>query len=253
MDAARSARWVLLPGTLCTGAVFAPMLDALGVPAARRQVLTLDLPAVEGYGERLAAEVQGGEIVCGFSLGAIVAAHNLPALARARAVVLLALNPGPDAPGGRARREAVRDRVLAGGARDWVRESWPAMAATDVAALRARVAEMAEASAPLIAAQTELAATRPGAAAALGATPLPLVLVTGAADRQTPAGPLRPIAGAAPSAALRVVPGLGHFALLEAPDRVAAAVAGGLAEVLADDGHARRIGDDPPGNSRHAS
>lgn len=227
-----SDAWVLVPGTLCTGEVFAPILDRLGVAPARRHVLMPDAPAVTDYGDRLRAAVQGGEIVCGFSLGALILSHNLPALARARALVLLAANPHPDPPENRAGRLAVRDRVLAGEGPAWVAQNWEAMSTDRGTGLRDRVAVMAAATASLIPAQTDLAASRPGAAEALRATHLPTVFVTGAEDRMTPPDMVCDIARDMPRATLAVPDGLGHFALLEDPDRVAQAIRDGLAQVL---------------------
>ena len=224
-------RWVMVPGTLCTADVFAPLLGCLGVAAGRCQFVVPDAPRVEDYDARLRAAVTGGEIVCGFSLGALILAHNLDALARAKAVVLLASNPFPDPAGNRAGREALRDRILRGGARDWVVESWCNMSTTPDPALRDTVAAMAEACMHLIAAQTELAASRPGAADGLARCDLPLVFITGAEDRLPPPDPIRNIASQAPRADLRVLAGLGHFALLEAPERVARAISDGLAAV----------------------
>jgi len=171
MARATDDRWVLLPGTLCTPEVFAPVLDYLGVAADKRHVVEVDKPHVEDYAALLRAQVADGAVVCGFSLGAMVLAHNLDALARARAVVLLACNPFPDPKANRANREALRDRVLAGGARDWVRESWQAMSAAPNPELREHVAAMADTTSHLIAAQTELAVSRPGAADQLAASP----------------------------------------------------------------------------------
>lgn len=220
----QQAKWVLLPGTLCTPAVFDPVLTSLGVPLENRHAIKMDAACVSDYAPRLRGIVTGGEIVCGFSLGAIVAAHNLADLTHAGAVVLLACNPLPDPPGNRANREAVRDRVQRGEARDWVTENWTAMSTAQDPEIRETVIDMAHSTTDLITAQTELAATRPGAADALVSSALPLVFVTGADDRLTPAAQIRPIAEKARSAHLSILPGLGHFALLEAPDLVAGAV-----------------------------
>ncbi len=227
-----STRWVLLPGTLCSPGVFAPMLDALGVAKDNRVFLPVDRDDVRAFDAPLRAAVTGGEIVCGFSLGALVLAHNLDALAKARALVLLASNPFPDAPGNRANREAVRDRVRAGDARGWVEENWSAMSVDRGAALRALTVQMAEETAPLIDAQTELAASRPGAAHDLRRTTLPVVYVTGSQDLMTPAARLGPIVAAARNATLLEPEGLGHFALLEDPRTMAQAIRRGLETVL---------------------
>ena len=234
MTTRNSDHWVLVPGTLCTHDVFTPLLECLGVTPGQSRFITADSPHVEDYDTALRRAVTGGEIVCGFSLGALVLAHNLGALERAKAVVLLACNPFADAKSNRANREAVRDRVLAGDARGCVRENWGAMSADPNPDLRNQVAAMAEATKHLAVAQTELAASRPGAEAELSATALPLVFVTGSEDKLTPPDPIRQLSKEAIQAQLEVLDGLGHFALLEAPARVAQAILHGLDIVLAE-------------------
>ncbi|MEO0386384.1 MAG: alpha/beta hydrolase [Pseudomonadota bacterium] len=224
--------WVLLPGTLCTGAVFDPLMDSLGVPPSRRRVVLADAPHVADYAPRLRAAVAPGDIVCGFSLGALVAAHNLAALSRAKALVLLAANPNPDRPGGRAAREALRDRIRSGGAQDWVRERWAEMS-TGGPDQMARVVQMAVETTALIDAQTELGASRPGAVADLRASPLPQIYITGAEDRMTPASRLEGLIAGRDRAWFALLPGRGHFALLEDPTAVADAIRRGLAATQA--------------------
>jgi pimeloyl-ACP methyl ester carboxylesterase len=227
-----TGKWVLVPGTLCTGRVFDPLLDELGVKRGDRYVITPDAPDVRDYDARLREAVKGGEIICGFSLGALILAHNLEALKHAQAVVLLASNPFPDPPANRASREAVRDRILAGGARGWVIENWAAMSTSSREDLRDFVASMAEETAELIPAQSELAASRPGARDDLAKTDLPLIFVTGSADRLTPSNLLSTLVEDAKDAQLHRVEGLGHFALIEAPDQVARAIRNGLKEIV---------------------
>ncbi len=224
--------WVLVPGTLCTQEVFTPMLDHLGVARERRRHLVADAPTAGAYDAPLRTAAKGGEIVCGFSLGALVLAHNLDALKGALALVLLAANPFRDREGNRANREAERERILACGPSAWIFDQWTSLSTDRGDALRAVVAAMAEETVHLIDAQTELAASRPGAEKALVRTPLPLVFVTGSEDRVTPPELVRSLARKARSATLKVIDGLGHFALLEAPERVADAVSQGLSEVL---------------------
>ncbi|MDJ0639892.1 MAG: alpha/beta hydrolase [Paracoccaceae bacterium] len=241
IETRKAEKWVLVPGTLCTDRVFAPLLDQLGVQKCDRHFVSVDAPDVRDYKARFETSLKGGDIVCGFSLGALVLAHNLDALKAARAVVLLASNPFPDPPGNRANREAVRDRVLAGDARGWIAENWAAMSATEGEELRQFVASMAEDTSHLITAQTELAASRPGAEDQLLNTDLPLIFVTGSEDRLTPSASIREIVDNATSAHLSVVEDLGHFALIEAPDRVADAIREGFEAVglkAAIEGHA---------------
>ena len=225
-------KWVLVPGTLCTGRVFDPILTQLRVNPGDCRVVSVDMPDVRDYEDRLRTTVSAGDIVCGFSLGALVLAHNLDALGAACAVVLLASNPFPDPPGKRTNRETVRDRVMQGDAQGWIVDNWALMSSSRRTDLREFVASMAVETAHLIEAQTELALSRPGAEDQLANTDLPLVFVTGAEDRLTPAEPLQGIVAENPSAHLSVLNGLGHFALIEAPDRVAAAIREGMATVL---------------------
>ena len=221
-------KWVLLPGTLCADRVFDPLMDQLRVPREKRHFVTIDAPRVQDYAARLEAAVSAGDIVCGFSLGALVLAHNLGALGDAGAVILLAANPFPDPPGNRANREAVRDRVLAGDVQGWVADNWAAMSTRPD--LMGFVADMALDTAHLITAQTELAASRPGAAEHLRDTDLPLIMVTGSRDRLTPVAQICDIAARARASHLSELDGLGHFALIEAPDRVADAIRLGLSK-----------------------
>lgn len=224
-------KWVLVPGTLCTPEVFEPLLDELAVAHADRHFITPDAPHVGDYQDRFRAVKCDGAIVCGFSLGALIVAHNLGALSKASAVVLLASNPFPNPRGNRANREAVRDRILSGNAREWVVENWTSMSTDHGEEIRELVASMADRSTDLITAQTELAASRPGAELDLLETDLPLVFVTGAEDKLTPPEPIVSLAKKAKSAVLQNLNGLGHFALLEAPDRVASALMKGIEEV----------------------
>jgi pimeloyl-ACP methyl ester carboxylesterase len=101
--------------------------------------------------------------------------------------------------------------------------------------LMSRVSDMAEKTQALIGAQTELALSRPDATEHLRTANLPLVFVTGREDQMTPPQPITDIGATARNAYVEVLKGLGHFALLEAPDRVARAVENGLSAVLKDD------------------
>ena len=222
-------RWVLLPGTLCTPDVFDPMLSALGVAPAQRAGVALDRPDVDDYRAELRATLRTGDIVCGFSLGAIVAAHCVADLSGAATLVLLGVNPLADAPEKRDGRLSLRDTVNAGQGADALRRDAPLLCARPDPAVVDRIVNMAAQAAPLIDAQTRLALGRPGALGALARADMPVLAVTGAQDCQAPPALAEQVAAAAPHAALRIVPDLGHFALLEGPVATAQAVRVGLA------------------------
>ena len=61
-----------------------------------------------------------------------------------------------------------------------------------------------------------------------------MIFVTGSEDKLTPPDPIRQLSKEAIQAQLEVLDGLGHFALLEAPARVAQAILHGLDIVLAE-------------------
>jgi pimeloyl-ACP methyl ester carboxylesterase len=90
---------------------------------------------------------------------------------------------------------------------------------------------MAEETLELIPAQTELAASRPGTQDDLENTDLPLIFVTGSEDQLTPSKLLSTIVENAKDAQLHLIEGLGHFALIEAPDLVARTIRNGLKEI----------------------
>ncbi|MGQ7845154.1 alpha/beta fold hydrolase [Granulosicoccus sp. 3-233] len=208
--------WVLLPGTLCTGAVFDGFLDGLNVPDSSRQVVLLDRPGVEDYLEDLERLTDANTIICGFSLGAIVAAHLADRLSASR-FLLFGLNPYADDPLKREGRLALaRDVRQQGGAAALATRLQP-MAGRDPVAARALVLSMADDSTIHIDAQTELALSRPGALEHLAGTSVPVTVLTGSDDGQAPLTLARAAAEVAPQGSLIQIPGLGHYALLEDP------------------------------------
>ncbi len=230
-DIRSASRWILLPGTLCTADVFAPLMQALDRADEEHIVVPLDMPDISSYRKRLSQTVRKGDIVCGFSLGAIAVAHAADLLRDARALILIALNPRPDVAEKRPGREALRDAVYSDELAAALEAAAPTLFANPTSGLCAQIIDMAQQEARHIEAQTALALHRPGALSALRNCPAPVVFVTGEQDRQTPAELAHEAARATPRAALKIVPGLGHFGLLENPAVVAKAVCKGLEEL----------------------
>lgn len=218
----RNRDWLLLPGTLCNGAAFDGFLDALGVAPARRHVIPMRHPAVEDYRQELHSAARDA-VVCGFSLGAIVAAHHADRLDAAR-VILFALNPGPDDPAKADGRHALARAVATEGGAGAMTSRLPPLAGPDPDAARALILAMADATAHEIDAQTALAMSRPGALDALSRTRMPTFLLTGSEDSATPEALGQAAAATAPRGLYRQLPGLGHYALLEDPAACATAV-----------------------------
>lgn len=209
----RTRDWVLLPGTLCTEEVFTGFLDCIGIPTERRKPVRLRFPAVEDYAEIL-APIADGAVFCGFSLGAIVAAHVADRFSTARNV-LFGLNPFPDDPAKLAgRRELERDILAMGGATALL-SRLPRLSGPDPDRARATILAMADVASSDIEAQTALALTRPGALDALSRTRSPVLVMTGSQDDMAPTLQGRSAAEAAPFGRFKDIPNLGHYALLE--------------------------------------
>lgn len=213
--------WLLLPGTLCTSAVFDGFLDALDVGSANRHCVDLQWPAIDDY-RVIFEDLPEDTIVCGFSLGAIVAAHFADRMA-ARYLVLFGLNPYADDPAKTVSRHDLAADVTGLGGAAALRARAIEVVGPSPDETRAMIYDMAEASANHIDAQTRLALTRPGAMPALSRAQLPVITLTGALDRSAPPAQGRSAAQSAPDGQFRELPGLGHFALAEDPAACAAA------------------------------
>lgn len=208
--------WILLPGTLCTGEVFTGCLDLLGVPEASRHTVLLTHGDIADYQEPLAALCTAQSIMCGFSLGAIVAAHLADQLAPA-AFVLFGLNPLADDPTKReGRLRLASDTHERGGAAAMAERCGP-LAGDAPEEVHRRILDMAAQMQGHIDAQTRLALSRPGATASLSAALSPVSLFVGGDDVMTPPELSRDMASIGKYCQTCVLPGLGHYALLEDP------------------------------------
>ncbi|RJL08601.1 alpha/beta fold hydrolase [Paracoccus siganidrum] len=219
-----SGRWWLLPGTLCTAEVFEPLLGALAVSPQQCRSVRLDRPAVEDYAAELAS-VEDEDIVLGFSLGAILAAHHLDRM-RALAAVLIAANPFADTPEKSAARLEQLARISVEGPGAVMAAAWPALVGPDARenpAVGNRIVAMAEQTVQDLPAQTELALRRPGAEPMLASARSRALFITGREDPAAP--PDRAMRAAAIGRhELVLVDGAGHFLPLEAPRACAEAI-----------------------------
>lgn len=222
-DPADGRPWVLLPGTLCSGAVFDEFLNGLGVPRAARKVVVLNRPSIEDYAAPMSQLCRDGAVICGFSLGAIVAAHLCDCLPASQ-IVLFGLTPHADDPAKRDGRLALERDVLAMGGRKALAARLPPLAGPDPEWARTMILDMAEDCSAEIEAQTQLALTRPGALDALSRCATPICLLTGDQDTQSPLARAEEAAEVAQRARLASLSGLTHYALVEDPAACAAAL-----------------------------
>lgn len=215
IDDLKQRHWVVLPGTLCTAAVFDGFLDALGVPPQHRHAVTLRHPSVEDYQDIL-APIADGAVLCGFSLGAIVAAHLADRLSP-DCMVLFGLNPFADTPeNAKNRHDLARDVALMGGSSALAKRPL-ALHGPNAQGARETILAMADAASEHIDAHTSLALNRPGAMDALSRAQSPILILTGDEDRNVSIAQGQAAAQAAQKGHFRALSGLGHYALLEDP------------------------------------
>lgn len=181
-------------------------------------------PAVGDYADELARATREDAVVCGFSLGAIVAAHHADRLEAAH-MVLFAPNVFADDPAKAPQRRALADDVRTSGASAALAGRLARLRGPDPEGARNLILRMAEATADLIDAQTALATNRPGALSNLSAARMPVSVVAGEEDGQVPFDLCRRAASAA-RGRLIAMPNLGHYALIEDPAGCAAAIIG---------------------------
>ncbi len=220
----RNRDWLLLPGTMCTGDVFGGFLDALGVPAEQRIPISLCHATIEAFEDVLSSRARDA-VICGFSLGAIVTAHLADRLPAHR-IILFGLNPFPDDPAKAAGRHDLQHDVMTKGGGSALMSRLPPLRGTNPDKARASILAMADTAAPHIEAQTQLALSRPGAIDALSRSLSSVLVLTGGEDQMAPAAQGQAAADAAPDSRFRLLPQLGHYALMEDPVTCAQAVIG---------------------------
>lgn len=226
---------LLLPGTLCDGAVFAPMLACMEEVADR--VTTLALPDemdMARAARAILAVAPPRFALLGFSLGGILAVHTAalaPERVGALAIVAGTGRPVPEA------EHAARRADARGGADDPATHVAERLAPAYFGHLGAGKAaghrQMAVAMAGRLEGrallrQSELALSRPDARTLLPRLTMPTLVLAGRQDAINPPAVQREMVDLLPRATLTLIDGAGHFVLLEKPAAVATAIAGWL-------------------------
>lgn len=209
---------VMLPGTLCDARLYAGVLDHLDVEA-HIPVLTGATTAGE-LAARLLRDLPARFVLCGFSLGAIVALEiAAQAPSRVERLALIGCNPGslsPDAAD--ARRAVTHDQFVEAS----YRHTTPA--------IHRRLREMAEATPPNIYdQQTAITLSRIDSRPRLRLLTMPTLILCGADDRICPPALSIEMADAIPHTRLRLIDGAGHYLPIEQPERVASEISAWLA------------------------
>lgn len=216
IESLKDRRWILLPGTLCTEEVFNEFLNLAGVANDNRYPVSLKYAHVDDYLPLLTKLIRPGDVVCGFSLGAIVAAH-LADRFDASALLLFGLNPFADDPAKAAGRKSLAASVRAEGGRAALGSRLPPILGRSHDLTKEMILSMADSTANFIEEQTALALNRPGAMTALAAARCPILLITGSEDDSAPFMAAQAASEVAKDGCAVVVEGLGHYALIEDP------------------------------------
>ncbi|MGB5865349.1 MAG: alpha/beta hydrolase [Sulfitobacter sp.] len=224
--------WLFIPGTLCDGRVFAPLLDHLGdtVSGTVRLVGSLDDDDLSALARHIVQGLGPRIRVVGFSLGCQVAFEIMrQASDRCVGVTLISSTARPDLPDLAPDRRAMVERFERDGAEALIdADLWPRYVADperpehpvhDI--VRAMARETSNAN---FAAQIELAISRPDSRPVLSWSDAPVLMINGRQDRLTPVEFGAEIVGAARNGTHKVIPDAGHFVLLEQPEAVALAI-----------------------------
>ena len=224
----RALTLVLLPGTLCDARVFGPLQERLA-QLETRTTLTPEAGSMREAAEQVLAWAPERFALLGFSLGGMVAMETaLCAPGRVRGLALVSTGPLPVMPERHDARRADVEKARIMGITQFFRERmWPQYCGS---AERSEMLPLLEAMAEslghaVFAQQTELALSRADYRSRLAMLACPALVLAGAEDRICPPAMQRELAAALRDCTCLMLPGAGHFALLESPDEVAAAVA----------------------------
>jgi len=215
---------VLLPGTLCDERLFAPLIARLTRDVT---VIPLEGEDADAAAAAVLARAPRHFALAGFSLGGIVALRvALLAPERVGGLAMIAANARSRPPGMTGPAASPAAAVAAA----WDRSVPPAR--RDDVGLRKLVDAMADAVGPdAYAAQYRIARDRGDMRDRLSQIVGPSLVLAGDRDAICPPPFQHEMADRLPDAVLVLLPGVGHFVPLEAPDAAAAHVAAWLARV----------------------
>ncbi|WP_454748013.1 alpha/beta fold hydrolase [Ciceribacter selenitireducens] len=222
------ATLVLIPGLLSDSSVWRPLAEAA---KARMRIHDADVTrdaSIPAMATRILAEAEGDLIAVGHSMGGRVAmemARQAPQ--RIRGLVLANTGYQPRRDGEEARRQAMIDlgnRDMEALADQWLPPMLDPGRTKDTELLGPLKAMVLRAGPAVHARQIRALLDRPNAGAYMAGLHCPILLVAARQDGWSPIAQHSEIAEAAPDAELVVVENAGHFAPVERPDDVVAAV-----------------------------
>jgi pimeloyl-ACP methyl ester carboxylesterase len=221
---------VLLPGLAADGAMWAHQVDALRAWQPSVADVHMRESSIEAMAAALLQEHEGELVLCGASMGGMVAmeaARQAPG--RVRGLALLGTIASPESAQMRALREAAIVLFEQGRLLEVLEPNVPLAFhpanAGDTALAQAYLGLIVRAGAAQLIRQNRAVIARPDARAHLGALRCPTLVMCGEADQLTPPECSREIAGLVPHAELVILPACGHMLTMERPARVSAELA----------------------------
>jgi pimeloyl-ACP methyl ester carboxylesterase len=225
---------VLLPGLAADAAMWSHQLEALRAWRPHVADVHMRESTIEAMAAALLAEHAGDLVLCGASMGGMVAmeaARQAPQ--RMRGLALLGTSARPET----ADMRALREAAIVLFEQDCMREVLepnvafafhPANAA-DPALVRSYLDLVPRAGAQQLIRQNRAVIARPDARLHLPSVRCPTLVLCGAADQITPPECSQEIASLVPGARSAVLEDCGHMLTMEQPERVSAELAQWLA------------------------
>jgi pimeloyl-ACP methyl ester carboxylesterase len=221
---------VLLPGLACDERLWEAQLPAL--PAGidvRVSDAHMRHPSIEAMADAVLREHEGPLVLCGASMGGMVAmeaARQAPE--RIAGLALLGTNPRPETPEMLELRASAIELFEQGEARDVIQFNagfaFHPEQAGDAALVRRYVELVLDAGAQQLVSQNRALMTRPDQRPSLASLRCPVLVICGDADRLTPPECSAEIAQLVPQAELVWIENCGHMLTMEKPAEVNAAL-----------------------------
>jgi len=230
---------VLIPGLASGTQVWAPVAAAVRPGMAVHDADVSRDATIAAMAERILGEVAGELIAVGHSMGGRVAmemARQAPD--RLRGLVLANTGHHPKRDGEEIQRQKMIDLGNADIGRladEWLPPMLDPARVGDAALMAALKAMVVAAGSAVHERQLRALLTRPNAAAYIAQISCPILLVCARQDGWSPIAQHQDIANLAADAELAIVDNAGHFAPLERPEQVTAAITGWLNRRFGDE------------------
>lgn len=217
---------VLIPGLACNAVMWQAQMAVL--PAHFRTRITdvhTRCDTIEDMARVLLDEAPGELILCGASMGSIVAMEAVrQAPQRVRGMALLGTNARPETDDMRRLREIAIGLFQCGRAAEVLRANVPlafhASQARDATLVRTYLDFILDAGAGQLVRQNQALMLRPDARTHLASVACPVLVMCGDSDQLTPPANAQEVAALVPGAQLFMVPQCGHMLTMEKPDLV---------------------------------